>query len=109
MTPFADWITDQHLQAVYDVVYSTLFGATRPQLCQQVGVDPALPMQAAGAVEDYMSAEALVALRKVDAGMIRWVKQRMVYQDRTLAGAVGEARRLARLHRLAGDWRYASE
>ena len=109
MSTFADWITDQHLQVVYDVVYSTLFGATRSQLCEQVGVDPAIPQSAVGAVEDYMSVEALQALAAVDAGMIRWVKQRMVYQDRTLAGAVGEARRLARLHRLAGDWRYGGE
>lgn len=102
----ADLVADAELKIIYDVIYVGLFGMTRREMCVAIGVDPNIPHDRVGALEDYLSAEALDALNKVQAGMIRWVKQRMVYEMFTLRGAVEEARRLAARHKPAGDWRY---
>jgi hypothetical protein len=105
----ANLIHDAELKIIYDIVYVGLFGMTRREMCVAIGVDPDIPHDQVGALEDYLNTAALNALGKVDAGMIRWVKTRMVYQMFTLKGAVEEARRLAALHKPQGDWRYTHD
>lgn len=105
----ADLVADAELKIIYDVIYVGLFGMTRREMCVAIGVDPNIPHGRVGVLEDYLSAEALDALDKVQVGMIRWVKQRMVYQTVSLRGAVEEARRLAGVHKPAGDWRYTHD